>query len=117
LKDYKRQVFWLDYFNSSLSREKGRRIPIDRAVKDPTISELIESARRLGLESESTIAKHPDRMNIPSGYISVPKRGNQKKQYVISEIAKALSEVRGERSSVEVVEKGQKKVPHRKPTR
>ncbi len=99
MKDYKRQVLWLDYFNSSLSREKGRRIPLDIAVKDPKLEELIEAAKRLGYSPEPETVKHPKRMWSPSGYVSIEKRAQIKKGAAISEVAKMLSTVRGEKAA------------------
>jgi signal recognition particle subunit SRP19 len=99
LKDYKRFVLWIDYFNSTYSRGNGRRIPQNKSVKDPTLEELGEAARRLGYDPEIVIAKYPSRMMIPSGYISIQKRSGEKKPKVISEVAKVLSNVRGEKTA------------------
>lgn len=102
MKDYKRHVLWLDYFNSSLSREEGRRIPLDRSVKDPKLDELVEAARRLGYEPEPESVKHPKRMWAPSGYVSIEKKAQVKKGRVVSEVAKVLSNVRGEKAAANV---------------
>jgi len=105
LKDYKRYVIWIDYFNSTLSRDSGRRVPLNRSVKDPSLDELTEATKRLGYKPESVVAKYPGRMMIPSGYASIEKRANEKKPKVLSEVAKVLSTVRGERSSSPPVQK------------
>jgi signal recognition particle subunit SRP19 len=99
LKEYKRHVVWLEYFNSSLSRKQGRRIPLDRAVKDPKIEELAEAARRLNYTPEQEIVKHPKRATVLSGYISIEKKNPKKKGATLLEIAKSLSTVRGEKSA------------------
>lgn len=112
MKDYKRRVFWLDYFNSTLSREQGRRIPVNKSVKDPTLDELVEAATRLGYKPESTVAKFPQRMMIPSGYVSLEKRNDLTKSQAISELAKTLSTVRGETSSA--LDKDRKGAPAKK---
>ncbi|MGI0078306.1 MAG: signal recognition particle subunit SRP19/SEC65 family protein [Nitrososphaerales archaeon] len=110
MKDYKRHVLWLDYFNSSLSREQGRRIPLDRSVKDPKLGELLEATQRLGYEPEPETVKHPKRMWVPSGCVSVEKKAQVKKSWVISEVAKVLSNVRGEKASMSAQpSKGQQK--------
>jgi signal recognition particle subunit SRP19 len=108
LKDYKHHVLWLDYFNSSLSRAQGRRIPLDRSVKDPKLDELVEATRRLGYKPESELSKHPKRMWTQSGYVSIEKKSQLKKSQIISEVAKLLSNVRGERSAAEVSKAEQK---------
>jgi signal recognition particle subunit SEC65 len=98
LKDYKRYVLWIDYFNSTYSREAGRRVPLNRSVKDPTLDELTEAVKRLGYNPESVAAKFPSRMMIPSGYVSIEKKNNEKKPKVLSEVAKVLTTVRGEKT-------------------
>jgi signal recognition particle subunit SRP19 len=99
LKDYKRFVLWIDYFNSTYSRENGRRVPQNKSVKDPTLEELVEAARRLGYNPEIVAAKYPSRMLIPSGYVSIEKRSGEKKPKIITEVAKVLSNVRGEKTA------------------
>ena len=99
MKDYKRFVLWIDYFNSTYSRESGRRVPQNKSVKDPTLEELGEAVRRLGYDPEIVTAKYPSRMMIPSGYVSIEKRSGEKKPKVISEVAKVLSNVRGEKTA------------------
>jgi signal recognition particle subunit SRP19 len=99
LKDYKRHVLWLDYFNSSITREDGRKIPLDRSVKDPKLDELIEATTALGYSPESSVVKHPKRVSIQSGYVSVEKRSGIKKGALLMEVAKSLSNVRGKRAS------------------
>jgi signal recognition particle subunit SRP19 len=97
LKDYKKIVLWLDYFNSSNSRKQGRRVSLDKAVREPTLEELVESAKRLGFNPEPSRAKYPARMYQNSGYISIEKKKTQGKQKAINDIARVLSQVRGER--------------------
>jgi len=99
LKDYKRFVLWIDYFNSTYSRDQGRRTPLNKSVKDPTLEELSETARRLGYKPVPVVAKYPARMMIPSGFISVEKKAGEKKSRIISEFSKVISVVRGERTA------------------
>lgn len=94
MKDYDRQIFWVDYFNSSLSRADGRKVPTNQAVKNPTLDELAKAVGRLGLEAEVATAAYPKRMSIKSGYVSVPK--TKKKSALMREIANMLATVRGE---------------------
>ena len=94
MKDYDKQFFWVDYFNSSLSRADGRKVPTNQAVKNPTLDELAKAVGRLGLEAEVAPAIHPKRMGIRSGYVSLPK--TKKKSALIREIANMLATVRGE---------------------
>lgn len=111
MKDYKRFVLWIDYFNSTISRENGRRIALNKSVKDPTLDELGEATRRLGYKPESAQAKVPSRPTQQSGYVSIEKRAGSKKSQVITEVAKTLSMVRGEKTAALAKEqaKGQQK--------
>ncbi len=45
----KKVVIWPAYIDASLTRSKGRKIPMKYAVKNPRIEELLEAARKLGL--------------------------------------------------------------------
>ena len=109
LKEYKRFVLWVDYFNSTLSRAQGRRVSLDRAVKDPTLDELSEAVKRLSFEPESISAKHPARMTSGSGYVSIEKKEGIMKSQIISDVSKTLSGVRGERSTRQTKDKAERK--------
>ena len=94
LKDYNKQIIWLDYFDSSLSRSQGRRVPKNRTIKNPDLNNLISAAERLNLKPKGQHAKHQKRFSIQSGYISIEKTG--KKSSILTEIAKLLPIVKGE---------------------
>jgi len=93
MKDYDRQVFWLDYFDSELKRREGRRVPLNSATRAPTLAELGEACRRLNLQPEPQAARFPSRPQKESGYVSVTKASH--KQDHMLKIAKELSVVRG----------------------
>ncbi|MBI2938727.1 MAG: hypothetical protein HYY22_11045 [Thaumarchaeota archaeon] len=94
MKDYDRLVIWVDYFNSNIGRSEGRRVPLNMAVRNPTLQELEEAARRAEYEYESQEAAHPKRMRSKSGYVSIKRR--KTKVETIKEIAALLSTIRGE---------------------
>ena len=94
MKDYDRQILWVDYFNSSLSRADGRRVPTNQAVKNPTLQELAKAAERLKIQVEVVEAAFPKRMNIRTGYLSIPK--SKGKSQAIRELSNMLATVRGE---------------------
>ncbi len=93
MKEEDRQILWLDYFDSSYSRSEGRRVPINMAVKSPTLDELLKAVKAIGLDGIAFEAKHPKRPRRKSGYVSVPKV--MKKQELLIKVAKSLMEVRG----------------------
>lgn len=101
-------MLWVDYFNSTISRESGRRIPLNKSVKDPSLEELSEATRRLGYKPESVSAKVPSRSAMQSGYVSIEKKAGAKKSQIITEVAKTLSTVRGEKTAA--ISKEQAKV-------
>ena len=76
MKDYDHIVIWLDYFNKTLSRQKGRRLAKDRCIFDPSLNELIESANDAGLKPTATDdqVRFPRRPFVRSGYIVLEKK-------------------------------------------
>jgi len=93
MKDYDRQVFWLDYFDSELKRSEGRRVPMSSATRAPILAELGEACRRLNLQPQPQAAGYPSRPLKESGYVSVIKSGPKQPQLL--KIARELSAVRG----------------------
>ncbi|RLE51239.1 MAG: signal recognition particle protein Srp19, partial [Candidatus Methanomethylicota archaeon] len=49
MKKKKLLVIWPIYFNSKVSRKMGRKIPLNLAVEDPRIEEIVKIARELNL--------------------------------------------------------------------
>jgi signal recognition particle subunit SRP19 len=97
LKDYDRYILWLEYFDSTLKRREGRRVPLSLATKSPVLSELEEACKILGLDPVSAEAKYPRKFWLNSGYVSIKKK--EPKQKTIVEVAKVLSKIRGERKA------------------
>ena len=94
MKDYDEQVFWLDYFDSSLTRAGGRRIPISIATKSPSLEELATAARKLGFQPLMQKVHHPSRPTKETGYVQIKKK--ERKEKVMMDMAKALAEVRSQ---------------------
>ncbi|MBI4257791.1 MAG: hypothetical protein HY619_02450 [Thaumarchaeota archaeon] len=93
MKDHKRWVIWLDYFNSSLACSHGRKVPLNISVKNPRIDELLEAVKQIGLGFEHVEAVHPKRVGQKTHYISVEK--TKPKTKMMTDIAKKLAAVRG----------------------
>ena len=76
MKSYDHVVVWLDYFNKTLSRQKGRKVAKEKCVFDPSLNELIESAKSAGLEPTATEdqVRFPRRPFVRSGYIVLEKK-------------------------------------------
>jgi signal recognition particle subunit SRP19 len=96
LKDYDHIILWLDYFNKTLSRSKGRRIRIEKAVFDPTIAELTDAAIHAGFvplpQESSEQVRYPRRSFVKSGYIVLPKSEEQKKSRVLIRVAEKMQQ-------------------------
>lgn len=92
MKDYNLLILWLDYFNSTLKRSEGRRVPLNLSTKNPTLDELVKAAKLAGYDPKPFSAYYPKRALTPSGYIALSKKA--KKSIVIKEIARILKTIR-----------------------
>ena len=75
MKDYEHVIVWLDYFNKTFPRSKGRRQDKEKCVFDPSLKELADAAKSAGFEvtEANDRARHPRRSHVRSGYIVLPK--------------------------------------------
>ena len=98
MKDYDHIVIWLDYFNKTLSRKKGRRLPKDKCIFDPSLNELIESSKAAGFEPTETDdqARYPRRSYVRSGYIMLEKKSTKIK--ILNKISEKLVAKRAKQS-------------------
>ena len=90
MKDYEHVVIWLDYFNKTLPRAKGRRLGKEKCVFDPSLKELTEAAKAAGFEITETEEKvsYPKRPYVRSGYIVLPK--GTSKTNILNKISQKL---------------------------
>ncbi len=90
MKDYEHVVIWLDYFNKTLPRNKGRRLQKDKCIFDPSLNELIDATKAAGLEMKESDDKvrFPKRPYVRSGYIVLPK--NMPKTKLLEKISEKL---------------------------
>ena len=86
-------MVWLDYLDSEKKRSDGRRIPLNSCVRSPTLDELVQACKKLGLDAQPKKAFHPKAPRRESGYVSIAKKG--RKQQIITAIARELSRIRG----------------------
>ena len=98
MKDYDHIVVWLDYFNKTLSRQKGRRLAKDRCIFDPSLNELVESANDAGLKPTATDdqVRFPRRPFVRSGYIILEKKMSKTK--ILNKIADKMIAKRAKQS-------------------
>ncbi len=90
MKDYEHVVIWLDYFNKTLPRAKGRRLEKEKCIFDPSLKELTEAAQAAGFEITETEEKvrYPRRPYVRSGYIVLPK--GPSKTNILNKISQKL---------------------------
>ena len=98
MKDYEHIVIWLDYFNKTLPRNKGRRLAKEKCIFDPSLKELIDAAKSAGLEPTETEeqVRFPKRPYGRSGYIVLPK--TEKKSTILEKISQKLVSKRAKQS-------------------
>ena len=90
MKDYEHIVVWLDYFNKTLPRKKGRRLPKEKCVFDPSLKELIDATKAAGIEPTETEdqVRFPKRPYVRSGYIVIEKKST--KSNIMNKISEKL---------------------------
>ncbi len=98
MKDYEHVVIWLDYFNKTLPRAKGRRLEKNNCIFDPSLKELIDATKAAGFE----ISESDDKVRFPkrpydrSGYVFLPKGSSKTK--ILNKISEKLVAKRSKQS-------------------
>ncbi len=90
MKDYEHVVIWLDYFNKTLPRNKGRRLLKEKCIFDPSLKELIDATKAAGFEiaESSDKVRFPKRPYVRSGYVVLPKESS--KIIILNKISEKL---------------------------
>ena len=90
MKDYEYVVIWLDYFNKTLPRSKGRKLEKEKCIFDPSLKELSDAAKAAGFEITETDDKvrFPKRPYVRSWYIVLPKGSAKTK--ILNKISEKL---------------------------
>lgn len=93
MQEDKKVIIWPEYFDSTLPRRLGRRVPNELAVPKPQIDEIIRACNELGLKCEAYSEKHYPRTWYKSeGMVVV--WSEIKKSELIKLLAKALKKLR-----------------------
>jgi len=78
LKRPNRQIIWPSNIDSTKTRLQGRKIPLSRAVRQPSLKEVVEAARALALDPQPTEkAAKPAMTWDKTGYIEIKKTGSK----------------------------------------
>ncbi|RLI34706.1 signal recognition particle protein Srp19 [Candidatus Bathyarchaeota archaeon] len=89
-------IVWPAYFDSSRTQREGRRLPLKLCVSTPTLKEIVEAAKLLGLNPQPNFsARYPRSWWTESGYVIVEKLGS--KQETLRKLAEKLKEFRSKR--------------------
>ncbi|MFO8133379.1 MAG: signal recognition particle subunit SRP19/SEC65 family protein [Thermoplasmatota archaeon] len=85
-----RYVLWPLYFDRGVSRQQGRRVPRDMAVKNPSVDDVAAAARKLQLDPEvDADAAHPSRWWQREGRVLVEQQGS--KTGIVRDVAAELN--------------------------
>jgi signal recognition particle subunit SRP19 len=44
-------VLWPAFFDAALSRDEGRRVPLDQAIEEPTVDEIARAVQQVGYDA------------------------------------------------------------------
>lgn len=91
----RRIVVWPVYIDSTASRGEGRKIPLRDAVRKPRVEEIVEAARRLGLNPEVEEARYPRSWWENTRRVIVDKIGS--KLSILKALAAELRKLREEK--------------------
>lgn len=82
-------VLWPRYFDRSVSRAAGRRVPKDMAVKRPDAAWVVSAAKKAGFKPElEAKARHPAMPWKTMGRVLIKAKGD--KEAVIRKVAKEM---------------------------
>lgn len=88
-RDEGKLVIWPHYFDRSLTRAQGRRVPADLAIDEPRAGSIANAARTLGMKAElDEDARAPAFWHKAKGRVLVAKSG--KKEEILKQIARRL---------------------------
>lgn len=88
-RDSQNLIIWPTYFDKSLSRLEGRRIPKNFAIDKPDIDKILKAIKSLGISFEvEKDSSHPSRSWRKEGRIIIKNQKNKNK--LLLRIAKIL---------------------------
>ncbi|WXG40940.1 MAG: signal recognition particle subunit SRP19/SEC65 family protein [Candidatus Freyarchaeum deiterrae] len=94
MKQKNKIILYPEYFDSKLTREKGRRVPLKLSVPSPTVEELALVSKRLGYNFEmDPESAYPSNWWNKQGRLLLTKEDLNKNE-VVKNIAKILSKAR-----------------------
>jgi len=93
LRKKDKTIIWPTYFDSTKTREEGRRISKSLAVASPKVLEVKKAVESLGLDHELVLdVSYPKIPWLKTGLISMAKK--QPKNHTVKSIAEQLLKIR-----------------------
>ncbi len=86
--------FWLNYFDQSLSRRQGRKLPKSLTIPNPKLEEILRLCKELGYECKAEEKKYPSTWYRPSTLIVLKVPSTSKKYELMKIFGKKLVETR-----------------------
>ncbi|NHJ02752.1 MAG: hypothetical protein EAX86_11490 [Candidatus Heimdallarchaeota archaeon] len=104
-----------EYFDKSLTRKEGRRLPLNEAIENPSLTELRLAAEKIGLSYETRKdAAYPRHWWEPNGIILVEKKiGKQQTLKDLSNQVRSYIRPALEKQKKELLKEAKKKRPKR----
>ncbi|MCD5425786.1 MAG: signal recognition particle protein Srp19 [Methanosarcinaceae archaeon] len=93
MKDKGKLVIWPTLIDLKYSRNEGRKTSKKNSVREPTLDEIKNAAKKLGLNPEIELKKaYPKRWWVVCGRVFVDK--NKPKTVILKEISNTIKQLR-----------------------
>ncbi len=94
-------IVWTAYFDSTIPRRLGRKVPLSEAVKNPSIKEILRACKELGLECEAEYEpRYPRTWYMHRGRVRVKFDGPKSK--LLHLLGRKIVELRASRSGTSI---------------
>lgn len=89
-------VLWPAYFDASLSRSAGRRVPVEQAIEEPAVDEIATAVQQVGYDAVIERHKTYSREYEPRGRVLVQGADDATKNDLVQATAAYLQIIREE---------------------
>ena len=87
-------IIWPIYFDKKISRNKGRKISLDKAIEKPSLEKIAEAIKKLGYEIEiEKECSYPSFHWKKTGRIII-KNCKEKKSRILKLIANEINKIK-----------------------
>ncbi|MCL7418495.1 MAG: signal recognition particle subunit SRP19/SEC65 family protein [Halalkalicoccus sp.] len=87
-------VIWPAYLDAEVSRSKGRRVPRDLAVPEPTVDEIAAAAQQVGYDAVIERDRTYPREYEPRGRVLIKDADDASKNDLVQAIAAYVTALR-----------------------